>query len=156
LSHPSQDLSASWAGTVPRPRPLDLVQRSKTPPKGAALFVADCLTRDKGLLNEYHADEIAAELLGVSDTNALRKQATGLGANGDARAQVITLALVLGALESRTPKDAWRNPGSGWLNLIKGSEYLQFLAAQGYTLSPVEDVVTGSRDSEGVYQEFCS
>ena len=143
------------AATVRREFLTRLLAR-RTPPKGAAVFVADCLARDKGLLNEYHADEIAAELLGVSDTNALRTQAKGLGAGGDARAQVITLALVLGACENRLPKDAWRNPGGGWLYFVKGSEYLQFLAAQGYTLSPVEEIVTAARDADAVFDEQAS
>ena len=48
-------------------------------------------------------------MLGVDSAQAVAKLAADLPANGDGRAQVITLALVLGALESRTPKDAWRN-----------------------------------------------
>ena len=36
------------------------------------------------------------------------KLIAALGDGGDGRAQVITLGLVLGALEGRTPKDAWR------------------------------------------------
>jgi ParB family chromosome partitioning protein len=52
-------------------------------------------------------------LLGIKDRTALRALAEGLGEGGDARAQVITLALVLGGLEARTPKDAWRNARAG-------------------------------------------
>ena len=141
------------AGSVRREFVTKLLAR-KTSPEGAGVFIAECLTRDKGLLNEYHGDEMAAELLGVSDTDALRMQVKALGTNGDARAQVIMLALVLGALENRTPKDAWRNPGSGWLYFIKGTDYLQFLAAQGYTLSPIEEVITGTRGSDEVYDEY--
>jgi hypothetical protein len=57
---------------------------------------------------------------------------------------VIILGLVLGSLEGRTPKDAWRNASSGWLTSgVKSGEYLKFLAEQGYTLSAVEEVITG-------------
>jgi ParB family chromosome partitioning protein len=49
-----------------------------------------------------------------------------LPANGDGRAQVITLALVLGALESRTPKDAWRNVTPRWSHAEE--VYTQYLA----------------------------
>ena len=81
----------------------------KTPPKGAAMFVADCLARDSYLLTNHNALDTTAELLGVDSGQAVAKLVADLPANGDGRAQVITLALVLGALESRTPKDAWRN-----------------------------------------------
>jgi hypothetical protein len=33
---------------------------------------------------------------------------------------------------------------------------LRFLAANGYALSAIEQVITGEKDSEGVYQEFSS
>ena len=51
--------------------------------------------------------DTTAELLGVDSGQAVGKLVADLPANGDGRAQVIMLALVLGALESRTPKDAW-------------------------------------------------
>lgn len=69
------------------------------------------------LLKENHADDVAAELLGVSGTEAVRKSITELGASGDACAQVITLALVLGVLEARFPERrvAQRRGGLGQL-----------------------------------------
>ena len=48
------------------------MQRSKSLPKGAAIFMAQCQTCDKRLLDEYHGDEIAAELFGVADVWAMR------------------------------------------------------------------------------------
>jgi hypothetical protein len=45
-----------------------------------------------------------------------------LGTRGDGRAEVITLALVLGALEGLIPKCAWRSSG-GWLNFVKSAAY---------------------------------
>src|ERR1700722_20331735 len=77
------------------------MQRSKTAPKGAAIFIANCLARDSYLLTNHNGMDTTAELLGVGDTQAVAKLVADLAANGDARAQVITLALVLGALESR-------------------------------------------------------
>lgn len=123
----------------------------KTAPKGAARFVAECLTRDKRLLDEYHADDIAAELLGVDDPDAVRKAVANLGSSGDGRAQVITLALVLGALEGRTLKDAWRNPSGGWGSWVKPGDYLKFLADNGYTLSDIEQVITGEQTADQVF-----
>ncbi len=48
----------------------------------------------------------------------MHKLVAELETSGDGRAQVITLALVLGALEARTPKDAWRSSG-GWLDFVR-------------------------------------
>ena len=62
-------------------------------------------------------------------------------ANADGRAQVITLALVLGALEARTGKDALRNPAPVrepgddriyYGHTVTSGDYLRFLAANGY------------------------
>jgi ParB family transcriptional regulator, chromosome partitioning protein len=89
------------------------VQRSKTPPKGAAVFVAECLARDKFLLDQHHGDETAAELLGLGNDTGIRELVAGLGTGGDARAQVITLALVLGALEDEHPRTPGAAPPRG-------------------------------------------
>ena len=122
------------------------------------MFVAGCLARDKLLLDQYHGDEIAADLLGLDNNAAIRKLVDHLGSGGDARAQVITLALVLGSLEARLPKDAWRH-GAGWLSSgVKPGEYLKFLADNGYPLAPVEEVITGDRGktADSVYDELVS
>ena len=41
------------------------MQRSKTLPKGAATFLADCLARDSYMLTQHNRDDVAAELLGI-------------------------------------------------------------------------------------------
>lgn len=131
-----------------------LLARGKTAPKGAAIFVAGCLARDKFLLDQHHGDEVAAELLGVDDGAAIRKLVDSLGTGGDTRAQMITLALVLGSMEARTPKDAWRSAtGGGYVSSLKPSDYLKFLAANGYPLSPVEEIITGQRKADSVYDQ---
>jgi ParB family chromosome partitioning protein len=68
------------------------VQRSETPPKGAASFVADCLARDSYLLTNHNALATTAELLGVDGQEAVTKLVADLPATGDGRAQVITRA----------------------------------------------------------------
>ena len=70
--------------------------------------------------------------------------------------QVITLALVLGSMEARTPKDAWRSGSSAFMSCVTPGEYLKWLAAQGYPLSPGEDVITGDRTADAVYGEQSS
>jgi len=128
----------------------------KTLPKGGAIFTAQCLTRNPALISDHHADAVAAELLGVGDSRKLRALAAELPPTGDARAQVIILGLVLGALENRTPKDAWRQGGRGsrpWDSpySVGSAEYLGFLTANGYPLSEVETVITGARSADAVY-----
>ena len=34
------------------------------------------------------------------------------------------------------------------------AEYLRFLAANGYALSAIDQVITGERDAEGLYREL--
>jgi ParB family chromosome partitioning protein len=107
-------------------------------------------------MTTHNGLDTTAELLGVDSSQAVAKLAAGLAANGDGRAQVITLALVLGGLESRTPKDAWRNSTPSWSHHVGSAEYLRWLEAQDYPLSAVEEVIAGAKDSEGVYQDYCS
>ncbi len=85
----------------------------KTAPKGAATFVAHCLMRDSFILNQNHGSAITAELLGLKNDREVRALVSDLGTNIDARAQVIALAIVLGALEAhREERLAQRALGS--------------------------------------------
>jgi len=122
----------------------------KTPPKGAAIFVADCLVRDPGLIKEFHGVTQTAKLLGADSTAAVKKMVSELAPTADGRAQVVTLGLVLGALEARTPKDSWRYGG---YNVVKPVDYLRFLVANSYELTPVEQVIAGERTADEVYDE---
>jgi ParB family chromosome partitioning protein len=134
----------------------------KTPPKGAAIFVAKLLSGDPHLLSDYKADEVTAQLLGAEHVEGsgyqyqigkvvrgVAKLVEALPEGGDNRAQVITLGLVLGALESRTPKDAWRQ--DKWSQDRTLKPYLEFLVANGYEVSPIEEVMTGERKADKVY-----
>lgn len=142
----------------------------KTAPKGAAMFVARALAGDPYLLTTNNAGNVAAELLGllkpalggqpasssfVPPTDAVIKAVEGLPDTGDQRAAVLTLGLVLGALEARTPKDAWRGAGgySHMARAVGGKEYLQFLADNGYELAPVEQVIAGKKKADKVYDQ---
>jgi ParB family chromosome partitioning protein len=126
----------------------------KTPPKGAAIFVAGCLARDSYLLTNQNALDTTAALLGVDNADAVTTIVAGLSANGDGRAQVLTLALVLGALEARTPKDAWRNAVPAWVHHVSSADYLRWLADNDYPLAPVEEAITGARTADEVYQQY--
>ncbi|MBY0443557.1 MAG: ParB N-terminal domain-containing protein [Mycobacteriaceae bacterium] len=127
----------------------------KTPPKGAATFVADCLARDSYLLTQHNALTVTAELLGVDGAAVVAKLVGNLSTTSDGRAQVITLALVLGALESRTPKDAWRTAVQDQcMHIVGSSDYLRWLANNDYSLAPAEEIITGIKTSEDVYNHY--
>ena len=110
------------------------------------------MTRDSYLLTN-NALDTTAELLGVDSAEAVAKLAAELR-GGDGRAQVITLALVLGALESRTPKAAWRNATPSWSHHVSSGDYLRWLIANDYPLAAVEEVITGAKDAESVYTQY--
>jgi ParB family transcriptional regulator, chromosome partitioning protein len=130
----------------------------KTPPKGAATFIAYCLIRDRFIQSQNHGEDIAAELLGVKDFREVRALISDASTNLDPRAQVITLAIVLGALEARCTKDAWRSAKSGitgsamYNSHTLGSDvYLRFLVETGYAPAEVEKIVLGERSADEVY-----
>jgi ParB family transcriptional regulator, chromosome partitioning protein len=134
----------------------------KTLPKGAATFLADALLRDSYMLTQHDGPGTAAELLGI-DAAAIHKAVSDLPDGSDNRALVIALALVLGALEARCGKDAWRNPGPVrepgddriyYGRGVTSGDYLRVLVANGYALSAVEEVVTGTRTAAEVYDEY--
>lgn len=110
----------------------------KTPPPLAAVFVAESLADDPGLLNEFNADRTAHELLGVTGWRS--ELLTSISTAKPTRCQVITLGLVLGAYEKRTGKDAWRYTDRGV------RRYLHFLADNGHHLTPVEQAAAGDLD----------
>jgi ParB family chromosome partitioning protein len=109
----------------------------KTPPKGAAVFIAEQLSKDPALLAGSRAATMAHQRLGVSDGQPLLDAVNA--AAGDPRAIVVTLGLVVGALEAETPKDAWRFTFGDY-----SKNLLTFLEDNGYELkgrSPRADVV---------------
>ena len=109
----------------------------KTPPKTAATYVATTLARDPGLISEYKAAESLGELLGFKGYYPGRELAEQVAKVSEARAQVLLLALVIAAQESRMVKDAWRSKPRN------ADRYLSFLMEQGYTLAAVEEIITG-------------
>ena len=130
----------------------------KTLPKGASIFIAECLFREPALINDYHAAATTNDLLGVPKGQEMRKFITDLPPTGDGRAQVLILAVVLGALEARTPKDAWRSGGARpFMRYSVGSiDYVAFLAENGYQLAEVERIILGERTEDEVYDETLS
>jgi ParB family chromosome partitioning protein len=146
------DNNKAWraAETVRREWLKNFVAR-KTAPKGAVRYIfsevaeGDHQLRDG--MDKQH--EFARELLGLDAPVSRWQQTPGadalintLGNAGDGRAQVITLALVLGAFETTLGVHTWRNPNAG------AGRYFTQIAAWGYELSEIEQSVIKS-DSEG-------
>lgn len=128
------------AQTVRRKFVTELLQR-KTPPKGTAPFVAERLIADPYLLQR--GGEVASELLGAD-----LKSGELLDHVSDARAEVVLLGVTLGSLELATGRDAWRAPDTA------SRAYLGFLAAHGYGLSAVEQVIVGDKSVDECYEEL--
>ncbi|CQD24287.1 nuclease [Mycobacterium lentiflavum] len=126
----------------------------KTPPKGAAIFVARVLARDSHLLSDHNALDTTAALLGLDSREAVAKLVAELPPTGDGRAQVITLALVLGALENRTPKDAWRTSTPSWNHHVGSDQYLGWLADNDYPLAAIEEVITKAKTADEIYDKY--
>ncbi|WP_051182223.1 ParB/RepB/Spo0J family partition protein [Nocardia vinacea] len=116
----------------------------KTPPAQAPVFLAQALVSDSGLLSEYHAFSTALELLGIKGFRGRDEVLADLDTTKPARAQVIVLALVLGAYESRCEKTLWRYADRGV------RRYLKFLSLLGYPLVPVELAALGEVNSDDI------
>jgi ParB family transcriptional regulator, chromosome partitioning protein len=124
----------------------------KSAPKGALRFIfnevaeSDPQLRDG--MDKQH--DFARELLGI-DAPVSRWQRTPrsdalittLANAGDARAQMITLALVLGAFETTLGVHTWRNPNAAV------RRYLTQIAEWGYELSNIERSVIKSDPGGG-------
>jgi ParB family chromosome partitioning protein len=128
------------AQTVRRKFVTELLQR-KTPPKGTAPFIAERLIADPYLLQR--GGDVAGELLGADI-----RSGELLDHVSDARAEVVLLGVTMGSLELATTRDKWRNPDS------ESAAYLRFLAANGYGLSPVEQVIVGEKSAADCYGEL--
>jgi ParB family chromosome partitioning protein len=147
------DNNKAWraAETVRREWLKNFVTR-KTVPKGAVRYIFSELAEGDHQLRDGmdKQHEFARELLGL-DAPVSRWQRTPgadalintLGNAADARAQVITLALVLGAFETTLGVHTWRNPNAG------AARYLTQIAAWGYELSVIEQSVIKNNTEGG-------
>lgn len=113
----------------------------KTSPKGSAAFVAVALAQDADTIARIGGNHLAADLLGCQaatygrshDLAGLIDKAT------EARAQVLSLALVLAGYEDDTHTGSWRSVNAGT------RRYLTFLGDCGYTPSDVERRACGEQ-----------
>ena len=136
----------AWASaeTVRREWVAQFLSR-KTLPKDAAKVIAQGLTvhrRDVGNAAS-NGNTLAHVLLGIErggywDGDKLN----ALVEHSPAKAQHVSLAVVLGGIEDSTSKNTWRYPEAS------KAAYFQQLAAWGYGLSEVEQIVVAATDSE--------
>lgn len=130
------DNNKAWtaAEVVRRDWLRDFAKR-KTPPKGAAAFIAQTLAGERMWLSDYRVPAIVVELLGGNAQSSLDTHVAKLlkGATEN-RAQVVALAQILAAVEATTSQQTWRSDGTTSL----GGRYLRFLESAGYPLSDVE------------------
>lgn len=119
----------------------------KTLPKDAAQFVAAALTthrrRVAGALTE--ANGLAGTFLGLPERESWWEPSPldGLAESQPGKAGHVTLAVVLASIESTTSKTTWQRPDASVRT------YFAQIAAWGYPLSEVEQIVAGNDDDPG-------
>lgn len=116
----------------------------KTLPKDAAAFVATALTTVHSTVGHavQNGNGLAHYLLGIQRGSYGRDNLAPLVERTPAKAAHVALAIVLGGIEGSTGKHTWRNP------VERDALYFCRLAAWGYTLSEVEQIVIDTIDAE--------
>jgi ParB family chromosome partitioning protein len=117
----------------------------KSPPKDAQQWIAATLADGSHDLRRAMEDQhsLARDLLGLAETDDQRwyrgcrphPLAAAAHAATTARATILTLAMLLAALEDGTSNDTWRRPSP------ESAAYLATLAGWGYELSQVEQLL---------------
>ncbi|HWU45751.1 MAG TPA: ParB/RepB/Spo0J family partition protein [Humibacter sp.] len=128
----------AWASaeTVRREWLAEFLTR-KTLPKDAAKVIALGLTihrRDVGSA-AANGNELAHQLLGIERGSYYDDKLAAHVEQSPTKAQHVSLAVVLGGIESATSKSTWRYPEA------TKADYLAQLATWGYSLSEVEQIV---------------
>ncbi|PPG89006.1 chromosome partitioning protein [Rathayibacter sp. AY1F3] len=112
----------------------------KTLPKDADRVIALGLTAHRFAVSSgmSNGSDLAHTLLGIDRPSGYRTDAlAALVEANPAKARLVALAVVLGGQEANTSKESWRRGDE------RAAAHFRQLAAWGYALSPVEQVVTG-------------
>ncbi|MFJ8896786.1 ParB/RepB/Spo0J family partition protein [Leifsonia sp. NPDC102414] len=132
----------AWASAeIVRREWLATVVRKAKLPTDAGRFIAAGLTTFAGDVHRAMQDQspLAHTLLGIEQKKTGYYPTDNIGAWVTAhptKAQHATVAVVLGGIESGTSRNTWRSPDKN------DAAYFRQLAAWGYTLSEVEQIVT--------------
>ncbi|PPF18077.1 ParB/RepB/Spo0J family partition protein [Rathayibacter rathayi] len=113
----------------------------KTLPKDAEQVIALGLTRHRFAVSSgmSNGSELAHTLLGIERPSGYHADAlAALVEANPAKARLVALAVVLGGQEANTSKESWRRGDE------RTAAHFRQLAAWGYALSPVEQIVTGN------------
>ncbi|NQX10369.1 ParB/RepB/Spo0J family partition protein [Microbacteriaceae bacterium VKM Ac-2855] len=122
----------------------------KTLPKDTDRVIAAGLTAHRFAVSGAmsRGNELAHTLLGIEQPTGYHADAlAALVENNPGKARLVSLAVVLAGQEANTSKESWRRGDE------RASAYFRQLAAWGYDLSPVEQIVTGdttAADAAGV------
>lgn len=111
----------------------------KTLPKDAVPFAARVAATDGADLDKGRS--LAHAMLGVEMPNGYHGNALPDLAQMPTKAGHVMLALALAAVEQGTGRHTWRDPREGLTR-----DYFKKIAAWGYTLSEVEQIVAGSTE----------
>lgn len=116
----------------------------KTLPKDAAAFVATALTTVHSTVGHavQNGNGLAHDLLGIQRGSYGRDNLAPLVERTPAKAAHVALAIVLGGIEDSTGKHTWRYPTE------RDAAYFRRLAAWGYALSDVEQIVIDTIDAK--------
>lgn len=120
----------------------------KTPPKGTGAFLAAALTSTTiDLALDVKGYNLAATLLGVGSDSSIHgagraRLRTAAENVTDQRGTVLALVVILAAYEENAHRGSWRTVDPAT------ARYLEFIAAQGYPLSPVEHRACGHPEDE--------
>jgi ParB family transcriptional regulator, chromosome partitioning protein len=126
----------AWRAAEPvRREYIKALLTRKTAPKGALRYIASEVLGRPERLHDC-TDEILADLLGVDREVAYGRHVgrKAVAAAADNRLPLLLLAQVGGAHESTMDVHIWRSAHQD------AADWLQFMAATGYTLSPVEQL----------------
>lgn len=133
----------AWASAeVVRREWLATFLSRKTPPNDATAFVAIALTSSRTVVaaGMSGGNRLAATLLGIDAPTDFwaASPMDVLAVDQPSKALHVALAVTLGGLESATSKDTWRSPDP------TSRRYFEQIAAWGYALSEVEQIVTAT------------
>ena len=114
----------------------------KTLPKNTNDVIAKCLTNATYEIADMltRGGETTRTMLGIDGRG--RAAVAQYLADHPTKAQHVTLATILGAVEDKTSRETWRNPSPAF------AVYLTALSEWGYTLSDVENIAAMTEPTE--------
>jgi ParB family transcriptional regulator, chromosome partitioning protein len=138
------DNNKAWASAeAVRRQWLAAWSKIKTPPKGAAAFIAVSNSRDSVQFDfDIRPGQLAADWLGITHNAGGRFDLTkAVEKTTEPRALVIALVYNLAIYEAHLTQQSWREDGT----TSAAGRYLRFLASCGYTLSEVEQYAVSKK-----------